>query len=91
LRSSISVNIPEKVLAKLSTSGVTRDTELASLQEVFKRVRGETSGAAYAELSGSITKAAKDVVVSVRGDAKVIEKAVSIVEKGLEELVSICD
>jgi predicted RNA-binding protein YlqC (UPF0109 family) len=88
LRVIKTVTVPAKVLANLATPGAVHDAELLSVQELIKKVRSESRGSAYAELSSSAAKGKEDSVITVRGDAKFVDAAVKTVEAGLQELVS---
>ncbi|KAJ3109827.1 hypothetical protein HDU97_000057 [Phlyctochytrium planicorne] len=87
IRVSEQVAIPEKVLASLAAGGATRDAELASINDILRKVRAESSGGAYAEIQGPASRGQQGSSITVRGDAKAIKAAVALVTKSLNELI----
>ncbi|KAJ3186815.1 hypothetical protein HK101_009570 [Irineochytrium annulatum] len=85
-RVSQTVAIPEKVLENLANAGAVHDTELASINDILRKVRAESSGAAFAEITGAATRGQAGSVITVKGDAKALTQAVATIEKGLAEL-----
>ncbi|KAJ3293447.1 hypothetical protein HDU79_000324 [Rhizoclosmatium sp. JEL0117] len=86
LRTSKKVALPAKVIENLGTSGSVHDAEAASIQDLIKKVRADTAGAASAEISNAALSGAADAFITVRGDAKYVDIAVKSLEKGLVEL-----
>ncbi|KAI9334558.1 hypothetical protein BDR26DRAFT_920825 [Obelidium mucronatum] len=86
LRASKKVALPLKVRENLATAGAVHDAEAASVQELIKKIRAESSGAASAEISNSSLAGSEDAHITVRGDSKYVDLAVKSLEKGLKEL-----
>ncbi|KAJ3219938.1 hypothetical protein HDU67_008467 [Dinochytrium kinnereticum] len=86
IRVSEQVAIPEKILENLAAGGSTRDMELASINDILRRVRADSAGAAYAEIQGPASRGQTGSSITVRGDSKAITAAVALVTKSLNEL-----
>ncbi|KAJ3408048.1 hypothetical protein HDU80_007042 [Chytriomyces hyalinus] len=86
IRMSKKVNLPPKVKANLATAGEVHDSEAASIQELIKKVRADSAGAAFAEISAASLAGSDDASILVRGDTKYVELSVKSLEKGLLEL-----
>ncbi|KAJ3068656.1 hypothetical protein HDU98_008202 [Podochytrium sp. JEL0797] len=86
LRVTKQVALPEKVRENLAAEGAVRESEVASIQELIKKVRAESSGAASADISNSSLAGGEDAFIMVRGDAKHVDISVKHLEKGLLEL-----
>ncbi|KAJ3028530.1 UNVERIFIED_CONTAM: hypothetical protein HDU68_001463 [Siphonaria sp. JEL0065] len=86
LRTTKKVALPAKVRQNLATAGSVHDAEASSIQELIKKVRTVSSGAASAEISNSSLAGSEDAFITVRGDAKYVDIAVKSIEKGLQDL-----
>ncbi|KAJ3027035.1 UNVERIFIED_CONTAM: hypothetical protein HDU68_004613 [Siphonaria sp. JEL0065] len=86
LRTTKKIALPAKVRQNLATAGSIHDAEAASVQELIKKVRAVSSGAASAEISNSSLAGSEDAFITVRGDAKYVDIAVKSIENGLLDL-----
>ncbi|KAI8619568.1 hypothetical protein BC830DRAFT_1165251 [Chytriomyces sp. MP71] len=86
IRTSKKVSLPDKVKANLAAAGAAHDSEVASIQDLIKKVRADSSGAASAEISSASLSGSSDAFILIRGDTKYVDIAVKTIEKGLEEL-----
>ncbi|KAJ3131666.1 hypothetical protein HK100_006108 [Physocladia obscura] len=85
LRVSKKIPLPVKVNENL-VNDATRSTEVASVEDIVKRVRNDSYGTATAEISAASLSGTTEGFITIRGESKAVNNSAKAVEKALSEL-----